>query len=247
MELGRYNDLKAAEHIGLTPAITWIAFGVEHNAQEFLQELAGDAYGFARTEAYDKFLDNLTALLKSSFDGAVTLRGRYVVLSKNGAPQAPQTIKLDPLMLADFCVLDFGFDADGANQIPRPSENSFDILRPGKPQLLWVPRAADGGHVLPSVQLDYFIERVSLARGELRKHFKAGVSTHRATQKLPNVPQGQLDGWWAGLSPEEREMPRNRLKERLKADFPDHEVNRDAFRRLTGRRRAGRPKKSAGD
>ncbi len=239
--------MKAAEHIGLAPAITWIAFGVEHNAQEFLQELAGDAYGFGREEAYDKFLAGLTALLKSGFDGAVTLRGRYVVSSQNGVPQAPQTITLDPVMLADFCALDFGFDAAGADRVPRPSANSFDILRLGKPQLLWVPKTNDGGYVLPSVRLDYFIECVSLARGDLRKHFRAGVSAGRQRGPTRNLSNAELHAWYAGLSSEEQQMPRSWLDERLNADHPDHQVSRARRRGLTGQRQAGRPKKLAED
>jgi hypothetical protein len=240
--------LKAAEHIGLAPAITWIAFGVEHNAREFLQELAGDApYGRSREAAYDKFLVGLTALLKSAFDGEIPLRGRYVISSGSGQPKAPQTIKIDPLMLADFCVLDFGFNADGAGRIPRLSENSFDILRRGKPHLLWVPRTNDGGYVLPSVLLDDYIECVSLARGDLRKHFKAGVSPRRSTQNLPNLPEAKLNLWWAALSSEEQKMPRGWLDERLNANFPDHQVSRAKLRGLTGPRPAGRPKKLAED
>jgi hypothetical protein len=238
----------AAEYIGLTPAVTWIAFGVEHNAREFLQELAGDApYGVSREAAYDKFLVHLTALLKSVFDGEIPLRGRYLISSGSGQPKAPQTIKIDPLMLADFCVLDFGFDANGTDRIPRLSENSFDILRRGKPHLLWVPRTNDGGYVLPNVLLDDYIECVSIARGDLRKHFKAGVSPRRSTQTLPNLPEAKLNLWWGRLSPEEQEMPRRWLEERLKTDFPDHGVSRSMLRAITGLRKAGRPKKSARD
>lgn len=239
--------MKAAEHIGLAPAITWIAFGVEHNAQEFLQELAGDAYGFGREEAYDKFLAGLTALLKSGFDGAVTLRGRYVVSSQNGVPQAPQTINLDPVMLADFCALDFGFGAAGADRIPRPSKTSFDILRPGKPQLLWVPKTNNGAYVLPSMRLDDFIECVSLARGNLRKNFRAGVSARSRRHPPRNLSNAELQAWYAALSSEEQKMPRGWLDERLNADFPDHQVSRAKLRGLTGPRPAGRPKKLAED
>lgn len=237
-----------AKHIGLTRAITWIAFGVEHNAREFMQELAGDAvYGVSREAAYDQFLVGLSRLLKSAFDGEIPLRGRYMISPGSGQPKAPQTIKIDPLMLADFCVLDFGFDANGTDRIPRLSENNFDILRRGKPHLLWVPRTNDGGYVLPNVLIDDYIECVSLARGDLRKHFKAGVSPRRSTQNLPNLPEAKLDLWWAALSSEEQKMPRGWLDERLNADFPDYQVSRAKLRGLTGPRPAGRPKKLAED
>lgn len=237
----------AAEHIGLTPAITWIAFGVEHNAREFLQELAGDAYGFDRKAAYDKFLVGLSKLLKSAFDGSITLRGRYAGSLRDGEPQVPQTIKIDPLMMADYRVLDFGFESPGSDQIPRPSQNSFDILRRGKPHLLWVPRSNDGGYALPSEPLDSFIECVSLARGDLHKCFKAGVSARIPAQPLPNLSRAELEGWWEGLSPQEQKLARNWLAARLHADFPNHQVPRSRLRELTGRRQAGRPKKLARD
>lgn len=237
----------AAEHIGLTRAVTWIAFGVEHNAREFLQELASGAYGVGREAAYDKFLVGLSKLLKSAFDGAIILRGRYAGSPGNGVPQVPQTIKIDPLMMADYRVLDFGFEAISSEQIPRPSQNSFDILRRGKPHLLWVPRSNDGGYALPSVPLDSFIECVSLARGDLQKCFKAGVSAQTKSQLLMNLSEAELYGWWAGLSPQEQGLGRSKLAARLQADFPNHRVPRSRLRGLTGQRKAGRPKKSARD
>jgi hypothetical protein len=97
------------------------------------------------------------------------------------------------------------------------------------------------------VLIDDYIECVSLARGDLRKHFKAGVSPRRSTQNLPNLPEAKLDLWWAALSSEEQKMPRGWLDERLNADFPDYQVSRAKLRGLTGPRPAGRPKKLAED
>ena len=235
---------KEAEHIDLICALTWGAFGIEHDAAQFLAELEDTAYGLGREVAHDKLVDLLITLLKHAFDGEITLKGNHVSQSKSGALLEAGTDKIAPLKLRDYRAFDLGFETDNSAIGRNLSRTSHNLLRRGNAELLWVPRVA-GEYNQPKLVVGDFFARVSMQLGQVRQHIKKGQSPKRDNQDLHAVPEKPLRAWIEERRASGKALTGEALWRAAVAAFPDNRVTRESVRKLAPPQKRGRPIKSA--